>query len=175
MARPLGCVAVASADYPDPLSDWFKRHRVKLALLVFAFIMLGRLPQLLEGTVAGVANFVYGAAFFGLLTWGFASRKDRWDPGYWRRLAIAWTTFLAVQIAMVLVGLIRGNDFQGRWLVPIVIVALLAGGNWFAYRRSRGGDVQPAAQARSAVASRTRRSADRARRANRPDRAMGER
>ena len=82
---------MASADYPDPLTDWFRRHRVKLALLLFAFIMLGRLPGLLEGTTAGLVNFLYGAAFFGLLYLGaclpqgspgsvlLASSRDRVD------------------------------------------------------------------------------------------------
>lgn len=134
---------VASKDYPDPIADWFKRHRVKLAVIVFVVIMLGRLPQLSEGTTRGVVAFVYAAAFFGLLSWSWGSRQDRSEAGYWLKFATLWTVFLVVQIGMVALSLARGNPFQGRWLVPIILVALFALVHWWSYRRIKSGKRFP--------------------------------
>jgi hypothetical protein len=134
---------MASKDYPDPIAEWFRRHRVKLALGVFVVIMLGRLPQLLEGTTGGKVGFVYGAAFFGLLSWSWASDQDRREADYWFKFATLWTVFLVVQIGMVVLSLALGNPFQWRWFVPIVIVALLAMGNWWPYRRIKSGKPFP--------------------------------
>jgi hypothetical protein len=134
---------MASKDYPDPIADWFRRHRVKLAVILFVFIMLGRLPQLFEGTTRGIVGFVYAAAFFGLLSWSWASRQDRSEAGYWFKFATLWTIFLVVQIGMVVLSLVRGDPFQGRWLVPIILVALLALGHWWPYRRIKSGKSFP--------------------------------
>jgi hypothetical protein len=44
---------------------------------------------------------------------------------------------------MVVLSLALGNPFQWRWFVPIVIVALLAMGNWWPYRRIKSGKPFP--------------------------------
>lgn len=138
---------MTSTDNPDPIADWFKRHRVKLALIVLVVILLGRLPELIEGTTRGLVEFVYAAAFFGLLTWGWGSRQDRSEATYWLKFAALWTAFLVTQIGMVLISLALDNAFQGRWLVPIVLVALLALAHWMPYRRIRNGKPFPARRA----------------------------
>jgi hypothetical protein len=138
---------VASKDYPDPIADWFQRHRVKLAVIVFVVIMLGRLPQLFEATTRGIVGFVYAAVFFGLLSWSWGSRQDRSEAGYWFKFAILWTVFLVVQTGIVVLSLARGNPFQGRWLVPIILVALFALVNWWPYRRIKRGKPFPVQRA----------------------------
>lgn len=130
---------MASKDYPDPIADWFARHRVKLAVAVFVVIMLGNLPQLLKGTTSGIVGFVYAAAFFGLLSWSWASRQDRGQAGYWFKFATVWTVFLLVQIGLVVLMLALGNRFQVRWLVPLVLVALYALIHWWRYRGIKSG------------------------------------
>ncbi|HSE10928.1 MAG TPA: hypothetical protein VLB29_19860 [Nocardioidaceae bacterium] len=134
---------MASKDYPDPIADWFKRHRVKLAVLVFVVLMLGRLPQLFEGTTRGIVGFGYAAAFFGLLSWSWGTRQDRSEASYWLKFATLWSVFLIVQMGMVVLSLARGNAFQGRWLFPIILVALLALGHWWPYRRIKSGKPFP--------------------------------
>ena len=104
--------------------------------------MLGRLPQF-EGTPRGIVDFVYAAAFFGLLSWSWGSRQDRSEAGYWFKFATLWTVFLVLQIGMVGLSLARGNPLQGRWLVPIILVSLLALVHWRPYRRIKSGKPFP--------------------------------
>lgn len=134
---------MASSDNSDPIGSWFDRHRVKLAIGVLAVILLGRLPDLLDGTARGILGFVYAAAFFGLLTWGWGTRQDRSEASYWRKFALLWTGFLVVQLALVTFSLARGNEFEGRWLVPIGVAAVLVIVHWLPYRRIRSGKAFP--------------------------------
>ena len=133
---------MASKDYPDPIADFFKRNRVKFAVVIFVVIMLGRIPGLFDGT-AGIVNFAYGAAFFGLLSWSWASRQDRNEASYYLKFGTLWTILLAVQVGMILVSLARGNDFQGRWMIGLVFVGLFVLMNLVPYFRIKSGKPWP--------------------------------
>ena len=133
---------VPPTDHPDPIADWFKRHRVTLAWVIFLVLLLGRVPRLDEGTT-GIVAFVYGTVFTGLLSWSFGTRQDWSEAGHHLKFGTLWTILLAAQIAMVAHSVARGNAFQGRWLVPMALVALLALSNWIPYRRIRSGRPWP--------------------------------
>lgn len=61
----------------------------------------------------------------------------------WFKFATLWTLFLVVQIGMVVLSLARGNPSRGVGLVPTILVALLALGLWWPYRRIKSGKPFP--------------------------------
>lgn len=127
----------------DPIADWFRRHRLKLAFAFLVVVLLGRVPELVTGGVKGVVNFIYAAAFFGLVAWELGSSHDRSDAAHWRKFGLLWTALLLVQVGLMAASLARGNEFQGQGLLPLGIVGLMALTHWLPYRRIKSGKPFP--------------------------------
>ena len=125
-------------DYPDPLTDWFRRNRHWLALALWVVFLMGGVFDLVTAGVNGVISFAHQAIFGGLLCWLVGSRKDRDQPEFWVRFILGWGLLLVAEAAVVIVATLRDN-FEPATLLTLVFITLLL---WFSvssYRRTRKG------------------------------------
>ena len=136
---------MAQPDQPDPIADWLRHNRTRLAWIAWILLMVSGLPDLLEGTLDGAVDFLYHALFVGILAWGWGSRLDRTEPRYWQRFAFAWSGMLAVQAALTVLVLVRGNDLTVGWLVSVGVVLVFFVGYWLGYHRVTRRTEQPPA------------------------------
>jgi len=130
---------MGSAHEHDPIADWFNRHRLGLAIALFAVIVLGSAVHVIRDGVSGVLGFVHSAAFGGLLVWMWlGSRLDQNRPEIWAKAIVGWSVLLTFDLALQVLAIVRGN-FSVRGLIPLVLVGLMLWLSVTTHRRTRRG------------------------------------
>ncbi|MDO9456645.1 hypothetical protein [Nocardioides sp.] len=129
---------MTSASDRDPIREWFSRKRAQLAGVMWFLVVLAQVGDLVSGELSRQVAWVHTAVFFGLLTWSIGSRADRNEPRFWLRFALAWSAYLAVRLALLVVSVVR-DRFEPLGLFTIVLAAGFLAQDVWRYRRTRRG------------------------------------